>query len=98
MQPNKNTHGLFWIEDGGHAWLAVCLRTWPHAINYGTGYGYQDADMIYLEEDCEAPAFLDDHEHIAGHVTRGEIARAVYDFDAPVRGLARNEARLGVIA
>lgn len=56
----------YWITDPGHAWLAVSLDSYPDALNYGTGFGFLDATnrMAYLEEDCEAPAFLLDHPEL----------------------------------
>lgn len=53
--------GLLWISDAGHAWLRVPLE---EGLKYGTGYGYMKGEYAYLEEDCEAPAFLKDHPEI----------------------------------
>lgn len=96
--PTQATHNVYWITDPGHAWLAVSLEAYPDAINYGTGYGYQDRTHIYLEQDLEAPAFLDDHPPIARHSVDGQLAVRHYDFDAPTRRLQRNEDRLDVEA
>lgn len=53
-----------WITDPGHAWLEVSLADYPDALDYGTGYGYRSSTHAYLEEDCEAPAFLRDHSNL----------------------------------
>jgi len=48
------------ITDDSHGWLAVSTYDYPHAKNFGTGYGYIDEEnsVIYLETDCEAWEFL----------------------------------------
>jgi hypothetical protein len=74
---------ITWHVDPGHAWLQVPLADYPGAIAYGTGYGYWDGKNVYLEEDCEAPAFLADHPGI--DPTR--IGERMYDDSAPVRDL-----------
>ena len=83
--PTPDTHGLYWIDDPGHAWLAVSLEAYPDAYNYGTGFGYLDNRFIYLEEDVEAPAFMLDHPEIQHASSAGQLAERRYDFDAPVR-------------
>lgn len=54
---------LTFISDPGHGWLAVPLADYPDALDYGTGFGFHDrqAGVAYLEEDCEAPAFMRAH-------------------------------------
>lgn len=45
------------IEDPGHAWLRV-----PLAEIVGmtfSKYSYADGEYAYLEEDCDAPKFMD---------------------------------------
>jgi hypothetical protein len=46
------------IVDSGHAWLEVDLKELPQAEQFAEGYGYQDLNLIYLEEDSEMPRFL----------------------------------------
>lgn len=57
---------MHWIIDPGHGWLEVPLADYPDAIEHGTGFGYyaKDTGTVYLEEDCEAPAFLRAHPEI----------------------------------
>lgn len=57
---------MHWIADPGHGWLEVSLDEYPDAIDHGTGFGYYSPHLrlVYLEEDCEAPAFLRAHSEI----------------------------------
>lgn len=82
---------LKYIMDGGHGWLAVPLAEFPDAEQFGTGYGFIDrqAGVVYLEEDCEATAFLRAHPH-----DRKQIKGEYVEGDAPLRSLPRNERRL----
>lgn len=82
-----------YLKDAGHGWLEVSLRKYPDALEYGTGFGYLDAEggTIYLEEDCEAGAFLKAHPE-----ARQSIYVEHYDGDSAVRRLPHNEARLDV--
>jgi len=94
IDTRMSTDTVYWINDPGHAWLAVSLETYPDAWNYGTGFGYEDGRWIYLEEDVEAPAFMLDHLDIAKRSSTGQLAEKSYDFDAPVRRLRPNMAML----
>ena len=47
------------ISDSGHGWLEVNTLEYPEATQFGTGYGYVNGSKIYLEEDVEAPLFLE---------------------------------------
>jgi len=55
--------------DAGHGWMKV-----PRAIVRAIGltesdfsaYSYADADHLYLEEDCDAPAFAQAFEVMKG--------------------------------
>jgi hypothetical protein len=74
------------ITDPGHGWLEVSLVEYPDALVHGTGYGYNAGNgMVYLEEDCEAPAFLKAHPEI----DRSSIKSKYYDDDCFVRDLPR---------
>lgn len=51
-------HEVGWVSDPGHAWLRV-----PHSelarVGYAPSqYSYRDQEYGYLEEDCDAAAFL----------------------------------------
>lgn len=51
---------LQWIEDPGHAWLLAPLATVQTAIEEGVTitHSWRSQAGAYLEEDCDAPAFL----------------------------------------
>jgi len=71
------THGLTVWSDPGHAWLRVPKAQYPDWADYGTGYGYQDDEAAYLEEDVEIGLFLNRHEELR-EVVRGlhSVARS----------------------
>ena len=46
------------IHDDSHGWLEVNLNKFPEAKDYATGFGYINGSTIYLEEDVEAPNFI----------------------------------------
>jgi len=79
------------IQDSGHGWLAVSLHDYPRAWNYGTGFGYIDEanNVIYLEEDCEAYAFL---KFEGGLESARDLPHQVIDGQCWVRRLPNNEA------
>ena len=91
--PTPETHGVYWITDPGHAWLAVDLDAFPHARDYGTGFGYKHGKWIYLEEDLEATAFLEGYPQLLHAARAGQLATKSYDFDAPCRWYNNNEPR-----
>lgn len=96
--PIPARHSVYWIGDAGHGWLAVSLKAYPVAIDYGSGFGYLDDDYIYLEEDLEAVAFLMDHPQLEGANKRGMLAEKQYLGDAPIRRLRRNYDILDTVA
>lgn len=81
------------ITDDGHGWLAVDLNEYPSARNFGTGYGYINdrTNIIYLEEDCEAYAFL--KSLWDGDTSKArDLPHEVIDGYALLRKLPNNEA------
>ena len=50
----------YWICDPGHAWLVVPVDDLLSAGACITSYSYlsYDGATVYLEEDCDAPAFI----------------------------------------
>ena len=53
-------------SDAEHAWLMVNaspLDGYRNARNWASQYSFIDAEqnLVYLEEDCDAPKFLKDH-------------------------------------
>ena len=77
---------LTFISDAGHGWLAVPMGSYPDALDYGTGWGYVDraAGVAYLEEDCEAPAFMRAHG-----LSRDDVRVEYVDGDWTGRSLPR---------
>ena len=45
-------------SDPGHGWLEVSLAEYPEARQFASNYSYTNNGTVYLEEDCDAPAFL----------------------------------------
>lgn len=51
--------GTYRITTAAHGYLVVPLtHTWNREARYLCAYGYQGRLATYLEEDCEAPAFI----------------------------------------
>ena len=88
-----NLDGLLWIIDPGHGWLRVAKAVHPSAVECSTGFGFEDADFVYLEEDCEAGAFLRSLGLTpADRDVLGRIPFEDYASEAPCRSLPRNRA------
>ena len=84
------------IVDSGHSWLEIDLTVMPEAERFAEGYGYQDRNLIYLEEDSEMPRFLNYMESKGYTLTLDE-----HNIDGEWRGrymFARNEAWLTATA
>lgn len=47
-----------WIEDPGHSWLVVPLRDVRRLKFRPSQCSYYHGGFAFLEEDCDAPAFL----------------------------------------
>lgn len=93
INADKFPSGFIFHEDAGHGWLEV-----PYTSiialkleNLITGYSYQHGDMIYLEEDCDAPLFIKSY---LLHIGRSEndyqsfkaICTSIYDGTcSPIR-------------
>jgi len=90
---HQRTRDAYWIEDPGHAWLAIRVQAFPWSTDYGTGFGYRSPGWIYLEEDLEAPRFLEAHPELDGPSLPVVLFR---DYESPVRRFRRNEDRLEV--
>ncbi len=48
---------LRFISDPGHGWLRVPRRIFDLVGSEASSCSYVDRNFIYLEEDCDAPAF-----------------------------------------
>ncbi len=51
------TESPVWISDPGHAWLRVPKEYVLESGYTPTEYSYLDQNYVYLEEDCDAPAY-----------------------------------------
>jgi hypothetical protein len=49
----------YWLEDPGHSWLAVPMDEVIESGCEVSVFSYVKDNHVYLEEDCDAPAFLD---------------------------------------
>ena len=76
-----------WHSDPGHAWLQVTLS---QLADVGLGplsfsvYSYSRNGVCYLEEDCDAPKYLDAYRLVMGEAPK--TRERYYDNDAPIRG------------
>jgi hypothetical protein len=53
-----STNEMIWYKDSAHAWLRVSLPDVEASGYKPSGFSYRGDDCAYLEEDCDAPAYL----------------------------------------
>jgi hypothetical protein len=82
-----------WIEDPGHGWLLVNLHAYPDALDYADEFCYRSGDVVALEEDCAAGAFLLANPGVAVMSMSGRLTTRVCPGDAPVRSWPRCNPR-----
>lgn len=79
---------LEYVQDPGHGWVAAQAEQVRALGVTPTPYSYQDGETVYLEEDCDAPAYL-------RALTRAGIAYSIREVhtrgDAWIRRLPRFE-------
>lgn len=79
---------LDYIQDPSHGWIAAPLAQINALGVTPTPYSYRDGDTVYLEEDCDAPAYL-------RALTRAGIQYSIREVhtrgDAWIRSLPRCE-------
>ncbi len=85
-----------WVEDASHGWL--CVNTspidgMPSALEFATHFSFVGEDQVFLEEDCDAPAFLKYHEIDLGASLLGTISLDEAGSEA-LRSMPRGEAEL----
>jgi hypothetical protein len=74
------------LSDPGHGWLEVPMST----IRYLgieakiSSYSYRTDDTAYLEEDCDAPIFIDAYRNRYGGRPRFE---EVFEENTPIRSM-----------
>ena len=63
------------IEDPGHGWLEVPRSELRELGILGSisPYSFQAGEMVYLEEDCDAPRFLDAYKAAHGEAPDYEM-------------------------
>ena len=75
--------------DPGHGWLEVPV---PTLMQVGlmpsdfSSFSYQQGHVVYLEEDCDAPVFLQTYERVLGPV---EVVEKFSHYDSWIRRLPR---------
>ena len=75
-----------WVADSGHAWLIVPLASCEGVRVSPYSYRDERAGLAYLEEDCDAFAWLARHPEFD---PRAIPLGRDYDGDAPCRSLPR---------
>lgn len=73
-----------WHVDPGHSWLQV-----PKTSLGGfkpSGYSYQDRTSVYLEEDCDAPGWM---QMVGLDQTTTKIKEVYYPDTCPIRNKPR---------
>ena len=82
---------LDYIQDPGHGWIAADrqMLAFLGLLEATSTYSYQDQDLIWLEEDCDAPRFLSalsrvgiDYEIIETHTRVDAWIRSLERFQA----------------
>ena len=60
---------LRWVSDRNHGWLQVPVALFPKAGDNASSHSYYNPDnrTFYLEEDCDAGAFIRTH-HIQNNL------------------------------
>lgn len=75
--------------DPGHGWLEVPVS---ELFNVGllpsdfSSYSYQQGEVVYLEEDCDAPVFIHTYEQHIGPIS---VAEKFSHYDHWIRRLPR---------
>ena len=86
-QEREQPLALQWIDDPGHAWLRVPLATVQASGVLISAYSYASHGFAYLEEDCDAPAFLAWTDRARQPVDW--LRPEDYQTDAPCRSMPR---------
>lgn len=75
---------LRFVSDPGHGWLEVPMSTIRYLgiENKISGYSYRKGDTAYLEEDCDAPVFIDAYRNRYGARPR---FTEVFEENTPIR-------------
>ena len=55
------SENLKWIIDDGHGWLRINKYDYIRSNFKASRYSYFDDLYVYLEEDCDAPGYINEH-------------------------------------
>jgi len=82
---------LDYIQDPGHGWIAADrqMLAFLGLLEATSTYSYQDQDLVWLEEDCDAPRFLSALSRVG---IAYEIIETHTRVDAWIRSLERFQA------
>ena len=67
------TNLIEWIADPGHAWLKIPRTAYDASNVHASPCSYRDAEYVYLEEDCDAPAFMKAADIVDWYIPRREF-------------------------
>lgn len=73
------------ISDPGHGWLEVTMAEVRRLGVKPSLYSYVNQNMVYLEEDCDAPAFLQEKKRLG----EAYCLAHVHEEPTPIRRYAR---------
>jgi hypothetical protein len=79
---------LRFVSDPGHGWLEVPMATLRYLgiESKITIYSYRKEDMVYLEEDCDAPTFIDAYRNRYG---ARPAWKEIFEENTPIRSYPR---------
>jgi len=82
---------LDYVQDPGHGWIAADrqMLAFLGLLEATSTYSYQDQDLVWLEEDCDAPRFLSALSRVG---IKYEIIDTHTRVDAWIRSLERFQA------
>ena len=83
-----------YIQDPGHGWVRVPLAEIRELGLVPSHYSYMDREWVYLEEDCDAPAWMRAREAAGRPVAREMLHEVHQNHESKIRDMARYEPRL----
>ena len=72
---------LKWIIDDGHGWLRVDKLKYIRSNFRASPYSYYDDEHVYLEQDCDASLYINEHKVI------DDIPRQIINGLSQIRNL-----------
>ena len=76
----SSNYDYIWIRDVGHGWLRVRKDEYLLTGFKATPYSYEDDTYVYLEEDVDAPTYLELHQP-----NPKKIVEEFYNGECPIR-------------